>query len=153
MGRRTVPQAEQQDLRERPRYTYREVARAADVPPSFDAASVRLSWAGADGTFGTADDQVARDQPDVPLRPAPLERQGTAEGVAGEVKQLARDTATATEEPLPWDRFADLERFIVETLDAEERFRLKLLNPLGVAEDVGNRPGGDDLAVGRALVL
>jgi len=42
--------------------------------------------------------------------------------------------ASSSGPPVPWDRFADLERFIVETLDANERLRLKLLNPLGVGE-------------------
>jgi uncharacterized protein (DUF433 family)/transposase-like protein len=41
MGVAAVPQAQEQDLRERPRYTYREVARAADVPPSTVGAWVR----------------------------------------------------------------------------------------------------------------
>jgi small GTP-binding protein len=34
--------------------------------------------------------------------------------------------------PLAADRFADLERYILTTLDQRERIRLKLLNPLGV---------------------
>ncbi|MDP1570005.1 MAG: dynamin family protein [Vicinamibacterales bacterium] len=34
--------------------------------------------------------------------------------------------------PLAADRFADLERYILRTLDQRERLRLKLLNPLGV---------------------
>lgn len=34
--------------------------------------------------------------------------------------------------PLPDDRFAELERYIHDTLDEKERIRLKLLNPLGV---------------------
>jgi small GTP-binding protein len=36
-------------------------------------------------------------------------------------------------------RFEALERFIVETLDEKERVRLKLLNPLGVAEHLAKR--------------
>jgi GTP-binding protein EngB required for normal cell division len=34
--------------------------------------------------------------------------------------------------PLSADRFADLERYILTTLDQRERIRLKLLNPLGI---------------------
>ena len=34
--------------------------------------------------------------------------------------------------PVSWDRFDDLKQYIVHTLDAAERIRLKLLNPLGV---------------------
>ncbi len=35
-------------------------------------------------------------------------------------------------------RFGELERYILETLDQESRIRLKLLNPLGVAEQVAS---------------
>lgn len=35
-------------------------------------------------------------------------------------------------EPVPGDRFDDLERYITSTLDEKERLRLKLLNPLGI---------------------
>jgi small GTP-binding protein len=37
-------------------------------------------------------------------------------------------------EPVPGDRFDDLERYIAETLDEAERLRLKLLNPLGIGQ-------------------
>ncbi len=36
-------------------------------------------------------------------------------------------------------RFAELERYIVETLDEKERVRLKLLNPLGIASHLADR--------------
>jgi small GTP-binding protein len=36
-------------------------------------------------------------------------------------------------------RFADLERYIVETLDEKERVRLKLLNPLGIGSHLAAR--------------
>jgi small GTP-binding protein len=44
-------------------------------------------------------------------------------------------------EPALWaaSRFEPLERFIRETLDEEERFRLKLSNPLGVGEALAKR--------------
>jgi GTP-binding protein EngB required for normal cell division len=42
-------------------------------------------------------------------------------------------------EPLARSRFEELERYIVSTLDAKERVRLKLLNPLGVAEHLAGR--------------
>jgi small GTP-binding protein len=35
-------------------------------------------------------------------------------------------------EPVPGDRFDDLERYIGQTLDEKERLRLKLLNPIGI---------------------
>jgi len=37
-------------------------------------------------------------------------------------------------EPIAGDRFADLERYISETLDEQERLKLKLLNPLGIGQ-------------------
>ncbi len=49
-------------------------------------------------------------------------------------------------------RFGALERYILETLDEEGRIRLKLLNPLGVAEHLADRylrDAGDRLAVLR----
>ncbi len=48
----------------------------------------------------------------------------------------AKTTADGAERERLWEasRFAPLERYILETLDQESRIRLKLLNPLGVAE-------------------
>ena len=38
--------------------------------------------------------------------------------------------------PVPGDRFADLEHYIANTLDQKERLRLKLLNPIGIGTRV-----------------
>ena len=48
----------------------------------------------------------------------------------------AKTTTDGVEKDRLWEtsRFAPLERYILETLDQESRIRLKLLNPLGVAE-------------------
>jgi len=48
----------------------------------------------------------------------------------------AKTTGDGAEKERLWEasRFAPLERYILETLDQESRIRLKLLNPLGVAE-------------------
>ena len=48
----------------------------------------------------------------------------------------AKTTDDGAEKDRLWEasRFAPLERYILETLDQESRIRLKLLNPLGVAE-------------------
>jgi small GTP-binding protein len=45
---------------------------------------------------------------------------------------LRRKLGEAAGEPVPGDRFDDLERYIATTLDQTERLRLKLLNPLGI---------------------
>jgi len=50
-----------------------------------------------------------------------------------------RGKTTGDAELLARSRFEALERFIVETLDEKERVRLKLLNPLGVAEHLTSR--------------
>jgi small GTP-binding protein len=39
-------------------------------------------------------------------------------------------------EPVPGDRFDELERYIGQTLDEKERLRLKLLNPIGIGARV-----------------
>jgi small GTP-binding protein len=44
----------------------------------------------------------------------------------------AAEGATGAGEPIPGDRFEDLERYITSTLDEKERVRLKLLNPIGI---------------------
>ena len=48
----------------------------------------------------------------------------------------AREGARATRRRWPTSGFAALEDYVTETLDEGERVRLKLLNPLGVAENV-----------------
>ncbi len=58
-------------------------------------------------------------------------------GFAPEVFPVSARRALASKRgdtvpPLPADRFADLERYILTTLDQRERIRLKLLNPLGI---------------------
>lgn len=56
-------------------------------------------------------------------------------------------------EPDEWEPsgFARLERFVAETLDDEERFRLKLGNPLGVGDSLARRYG--TLAAERLALL
>ncbi len=58
-----------------------------------------------------------------------------------------------TGEPSVWaaSRFEALERFIRETLDTENRFRLKLANPLGVGDALARRYG--QLASERLTLL
>jgi len=53
----------------------------------------------------------------------------------------AKMTDGGAERERLWEasRFAPLERYILETLDQESRIRLKLLNPLGVAERLANQ--------------
>jgi small GTP-binding protein len=53
----------------------------------------------------------------------------------------AKTTDGGAERERLWEasRFAPLERYILETLDQESRIRLKLLNPLGVAERLANQ--------------
>jgi small GTP-binding protein len=50
-----------------------------------------------------------------------------------------RAKATGDAELLARSRFEALETYIVKTLDAKERVRLKLLNPLGVAEHLADQ--------------
>ncbi len=45
---------------------------------------------------------------------------------------LRRKLGEPAGDPVPGDRFDDLERYISSTLDEKERLRLKLLNPLGI---------------------
>ncbi|MGQ0732842.1 MAG: dynamin family protein [Acidobacteriota bacterium] len=47
-------------------------------------------------------------------------------------RALRRKLGEAMGEPVPGDRFDDLERHITTSLDEKERRRLKLLNPLGI---------------------
>jgi small GTP-binding protein len=57
--------------------------------------------------------------------------------VAGRLALRAKMTGDA--ELLAKSRFEALERYIVSTLDKKERVRLKLLNPLGVAEHLADQ--------------
>lgn len=57
--------------------------------------------------------------------------------VAARLALRAKQSGDA--ELLARSRFEELERYIVSTLDAKERVRLKLLNPLGVAEHLAGR--------------
>lgn len=50
-----------------------------------------------------------------------------------------RGKATNDPELLARSRFEELERYIVQTLDEKERVRLKLLNPLGIAERLSRK--------------
>lgn len=54
--------------------------------------------------------------------------------------RLAQRARTSPDSEVLWraSRFAAIERYIIETLDEEERTRLKLLSPLGVAEHLTN---------------
>jgi GTP-binding protein EngB required for normal cell division len=55
--------------------------------------------------------------------------------------RLARRAKSSAAQPGDWEasRFEGVERFVVETLDEEERVRLKLLSPLGVAQRVADK--------------
>lgn len=53
--------------------------------------------------------------------------------IAVSARQARQARATQDETRYTASRFADIERYIEETLDEEERVRLKLLSPLGVA--------------------
>ena len=47
-------------------------------------------------------------------------------------RALRKKLGESVDDPVPGDRFDDLERYISSTLDEKERLRLKLLNPLGI---------------------
>jgi small GTP-binding protein len=47
-------------------------------------------------------------------------------------RALRKKLGEAIGEPVPGDRFDELEKYISTTLDEKERLRLKLLNPLGI---------------------
>src|SRR5215216_5495252 len=63
--------------------------------------------------------------------------------VSSLLAQQAKDIGDANpaERDRLWreSRFADLERYIVESLDEESRIRLKLLSPLGIGEHLAGR--------------
>jgi small GTP-binding protein len=47
-------------------------------------------------------------------------------------RALRKKLGESVDDPVPGDRFDELERYISSTLDEKERVRLKLLNPLGI---------------------
>jgi small GTP-binding protein len=55
--------------------------------------------------------------------------------------RLAQRAKTGEAQPGDWEasRFEAIEHFVVETLDEEERVRLKLLSPLGVAQRIADK--------------
>ncbi len=55
--------------------------------------------------------------------------------------RLAKRARAAQGDPAAWEasRFEAIERFILETLDEEQRVRLKLLSPLGVAQHLADK--------------
>jgi small GTP-binding protein len=61
--------------------------------------------------------------------------------VSSRQARQARETPDADERTRLWtaSRFEALERYVLETLDERERFRLKLINPLGVAQRLVER--------------
>jgi small GTP-binding protein len=61
--------------------------------------------------------------------------------VAAKLAQRAKELEPGPERDELWarSRFGALERYVFETLDEENRLRLKLLNPLGVAERLTER--------------
>lgn len=73
--------------------------------------------------------------------------------VAARMAYGAKQSVQPAERERLWNfsRFADLERFIFETLDERSRLRLKLLSPLGVAERLGGRYL--EAAAGRLTLL
>ncbi len=65
-----------------------------------------------------------------------LGREPIVFGVSSRQARQAKNSADADERTRLWaqSRFESLERYILETLDEQERLRLKLANPLGVAQ-------------------
>jgi small GTP-binding protein len=61
--------------------------------------------------------------------------------IAAKLAQRAKEMEPGPERDQLWtaSRFAPLERYVFETLDEEQRLRLKLLTPLGVAERLVER--------------
>jgi hypothetical protein len=65
--------------------------------------------------------------------PVSARRALRAKLAAAAASTSAQDAGSAkTAEPIPGDRFEELERYITSTLDEKERVRLKLLNPIGI---------------------
>ena len=63
----------------------------------------------------------------------------TPEILAVSARSAQRARATGDEEAWRSSRFEAAERYILETLDPEERVRLKLASPLGVAKRIGDK--------------
>ncbi len=63
--------------------------------------------------------------------------------MAQQAKSLGNRNPTERERLWSLSRFGELERYVIETLDEEGRVRLKILNPLGVAEKVAERYATD----------
>lgn len=59
--------------------------------------------------------------------------------LAQQAKSLRERNPSESQRLWEQSRFGRLERYILETLDEEGRIRLKILNPLGVAERLGDR--------------
>jgi small GTP-binding protein len=66
-------------------------------------------------------------------------------------RALRQKLGESVAEPVPGDRFEDLERYISSTLDEKERLRLKLLNPLGIGTRLAETTR--HTIVGRIAVL
>ena len=70
-----------------------------------------------------------------------LRREPIVFGVSSRQGRQAKGSADADERTRLWaaSRFEALERFILNTLDEKERLRLKLANPLGVAQRLADK--------------
>ncbi len=73
--------------------------------------------------------------------------------VAARLARQSKEALDGDERTRLWSqsRFADLETYILHTLDERERLRLKLANPLGIAQRLLDRYS--EIAQNRALVL
>jgi small GTP-binding protein len=70
-----------------------------------------------------------------------LRSEPTVFGVSARQARQAKNMADADARTVLWrgSRFAELEQYILDTLDEQERLRLKLQNPLGVAQRLVDR--------------
>jgi small GTP-binding protein len=70
-----------------------------------------------------------------------LGREPIVFGVSSRQARQAKNSVDADERTRLWSqsRFESLERYILETLDEKERLRLKLANPLGVAQKLAEK--------------
>lgn len=82
-----------------------------------------------------------------------LGREPIVFGVSARQARQAKNSADADERTRLWSqsRFEGLERYILDTLDEQERLRLKLANPLGVAQKLTEKYLG--VAVSRRELL
>jgi hypothetical protein len=73
--------------------------------------------------------------------------------LSARLAQQAKGTSTGQERDESWNAsgFEPVERYITDTLDEEERIRLKLMNPLGVADSIAGKY--HDLVDGRLQSL